>query len=185
MTDVWFVGRHVSPRLTWDDSPALPEHLVLRDVAMRAEPLHGRDGRPWGQLLSTGGLTAARVGQVEAGGVTVSGCLSYDGYFQSSRQVPTTPCVVRGIRVVSDLHDRGPDRWIRRPGATRLIDVPTTSGEHLSDDPPLMDAAPDGWTAEPDAAMWLSQEQYLREYGHLFPAEQWQARGFLVALQPV
>ena len=30
-------------------------------------------------------------------------------------QLPPTAGVVRQIRVVRDLHDRGPDRWIRRP----------------------------------------------------------------------
>ncbi len=185
MTDSWVVGVPVAPRLTWCDAPALPDDVVLHNVPMRAEPVHGPGGQPWGQLLKAGGLTAARVGHVEAGQVTLSGCLRYDGYFQASPQVPTTRGVVRRIQVVQDLHDRDAERWIRRPGATRMIDAPDTSAERLGDDPSFTDPELDDTTSEPQSFVMLSPEQYLRRYGHLLPAEQWQARGFLVTLELV
>jgi hypothetical protein len=132
IAESWHVGDSVSISLRWCDSPDLPDDVVVRDVVMHARPCHGRDGRPWGQLLRTGTLAAARPGQHEAGEVMVSGCLYHDrGLAAAVGGMPSTSGEIRRIRVVMDLHDRGADRWIRRPGATRIRDVPDTSPEHL------------------------------------------------------
>ena len=81
LTEVWSVGSHASVRLTWCDSPELPDDLVVHDVVMQARLYHGLYGQPHGQLVNAGTLTAARPGHYETGEVTLSGCLYHDRRF--------------------------------------------------------------------------------------------------------
>jgi hypothetical protein len=184
MVDVWSVGQAVSAALRWCDAPDLPDDLTVRDVAARARVLYGADRRPIGQLLTVAGITAARTGRADTGLIRVSGCLSVDRHFHPvDGQLPPTVGVVRQIRVVLHLHDRGAESWIRRPGATRTVEVPDTSTGRLRDDPDLTCRLPDGEVPEPGSLVLLSTAEYLRRHGHRLPAHQWQARGFLVHLE--
>jgi hypothetical protein len=174
----WSVGDLMTARLTWCDSPDLPDEMVLRDVDVHADVLRSVDGQPWAHLVRVGTVAAARAGRHEAGEVRISGCPAYDAYLQSNDQVPVTSGVVRRIRVVLRLHDRGVDRWIPRPGAVRVHDVPDTAANRLSDDRPTAATAPD-----PGTHVFLSPEQYFaRDRDHL-PPRQWQAHGFVVDVE--
>ncbi|MGI8578266.1 MAG: hypothetical protein ACR2KG_10215 [Nocardioidaceae bacterium] len=81
--------------------------------------------------------------------------------------------VVREVRAIAELHDRGSDRWVRRPGVVRTRVVPDTSVEHLRDEPPRATGN----------LRFVAEGEYLREFGHLLPAQQWKAVGFLVKLE--
>ena len=81
---------------------------------------------------------------------------------------------------MQDLHDRGTGEWIRRPGAVRLTDVPDACPSHLRDDPSFDELMPDDGKPEPGTMQILSPEEYFRLARDQLPAEQWQARGFLV-----
>jgi hypothetical protein len=84
---------------------------------------------------------------------------------------------------VHDRYNRGTDGWIRRPGDVRLTDVPDASPGRLCDDPPLTGSPlPDGHYPEPGTMQFLSPEQYVQMARDRLPAQQWQARGFLVDL---
>ena len=89
-----------------------------------------------------------------------------------------TSGVVHRIRVVLRLHDRGVDRWIRRPGAVRLHDVPDAAAKRLSDDRPTTVSAP-----APGTHVFLSPEQYFARYRDHVPPQRWQAHGFVVDVE--
>jgi len=183
MVDAWSVGQRVGAPLRWCDGLDLPDDLTVRDVAARARLLYGADGQPLGQLLTAAGVTAARTGRTDTGPIRVSGCLYFDRHFHAvGGQVPPTVGVVRQVRVVLHLHERGAESWIRRPGVTRTIDVPDTSAERLRDDPDPIDRPPDGEVSAPGSLIFLSTTHYRRLHGDRLPARQWQARGFLVHL---
>ena len=172
----WLPGAAVSARLSWCDTPDLPGELLLRRAGLRATALIGGDGRPWAQLVRAGGLVAVRPGHRSAGAVLLDGCLTYEVYRQSAGWLPATTGTVRRVRAVLRLHDRGEDRWIPRPQATRVIDVPGTGPTHLHDDP-----APEDEPV-PGSMVLLSPEQYFAMSRERLPAQQWQALGFLVDL---
>jgi hypothetical protein len=155
---------------------------VLRRVGVRASTLLDFDGQPWAQLIEAGDLLAVREGHHRAGDVALDGCLGFDAFLRLIGELPLTVGIVRRVRVVHDLHDRGTDGWIRRPGALRLTDVPDASPERLRDDPSLYVSHPPDWKPEPGTLMFLSPEEYFRLAYDRLPAEQWQARGFLVDL---
>ncbi|MFI5493468.1 hypothetical protein [Actinoplanes sp. NPDC051859] len=90
---------------------------------------------------------------------------------------PVTEGVVRRVRLVQDLHDRGTEEWVRRPGETRLIDLPDAGPGGLRDDPQL-DEDPDL-----DSLEIFSPEEYFRLVRDRLPEQQWQARGFLIDLE--
>jgi hypothetical protein len=175
MATPWSVGDLVAARLRWCDNPNLPDDMVMRDVDMRAEVLRDGDGRPWADVVRAGAIAAARPGRKEAGEVRISGCLAYDAFLQSTDQVPVTSGVVRRVRVVLTLHDRGTHGWVPRAGAVRLREVPDTAVEGLRGEPPPTATAP-------GVLAFLSPEQYFDRYRDQLPARQWQARGFVVDL---
>ncbi|WP_436536226.1 hypothetical protein [Actinoplanes sp. HUAS TT8] len=175
---VWSVGERISTRLRWLDDPDLPDDLMLRHVALRAGALLDVDGEPWAQLLEAGDLRAIRAGVYETGEVTLDGCLGFDAFLGMINELPATVGVVRRVRVVRDLHDRGADEWIRRPGAVRLTDVPDASPTRLSDEP-----MPDDQDPDPGTVQIMSPEEYFQLAYDQLPEEQWQARGFLVDLE--
>lgn len=178
----WSLGDRVSTRLRWLDDPDLPDDLLLHQVALRASTLTDFHGQPWAQLVEAGDLLAVRQGDHRGGAVTLDGCLGFDAYLGLIGELPATVGIVRRVRVVHDLHDRGTDRWIRRPGHVRLTDVPDACPERLRDDPSFFDPAPPDWEPEPGTMQILSSEQYFQLVRDQLPAEQWQARGFLVDL---
>ncbi|HEX8629706.1 MAG TPA: hypothetical protein VF755_16190 [Catenuloplanes sp.] len=178
----WFLGERVSTRLRWLDDPDLPDDLVLHRVPVRAGTLSNTHGQPWAQLIRAGDLLALREGDPWAGEVTLDGCLGFDAFLGLIGELPGTVGVVRRVRVVQDLHDRGTDGWIRRPGAVRLTDVPDASPERLIDDPSFVEPTPPDREPEPGTMRILSPEQYFQLVRDRLPAEQWQARGFLVDL---
>lgn len=182
----WSLGERVSTRLRWLDSPGLPDDLVVHQVGARASALLDADGRPWAQLVQAGGLRAVRDGHRATGSVTLDGCLGYDAYLPLIGELPATEGTVRRVRVLHQLHDRGTDEWLPRPGALRLTDVPDAAPFRLRDDPDggEPESEPDG-EPEPDPGtiVLLSPEQYFRWAYDRLPAEQWQAQGFLVDLE--
>ncbi len=178
----WSLGERVSTRLRWLDDPDLPAELVLRPVGVRASTLIGADGQPWAQLVEAGGVRAVREGHSNAGDLRIGGCLGYDAFLRLIGELPVTLGIVRRVRVLHALHDRGIDGWIPRPGALRFTDVPDASPERLRDDPDLDEPHPPGWEPEPGTMVVLSAEEYFRLAYDGLPAEQWQARGFLVDL---
>lgn len=178
----WSLGERVSTRLRWLDNPDLPGDLVLHRTVVQASTLIGYHGQPWAQLITSSGLIAVRQGDHRAGDVTLDGCLGFDAYLGLIGELPVTVGVVRRVRVVHDLHDRGTDGWIRRPGHPRLTDVPDACPTRLRDDPSLFEPTPPDWEPEPGTMQFLSPEQYFQMARDRLPAEQWQARGFLVDL---
>lgn len=173
MREPWVVGGVVAARLVWCDRPELPDGIALRDLVVRTRPLPHHAG----QLLSAGGWTAARTGHgdvgegleaSEVGQVTVSGCLRHDPYFAT---VEPTPGVVRRLRRILRLYDRGPQDWIPRPGAVRTVDVPDTAPPNRPSE------APTG------PVRFISPEEQVREFGDRLPPQEWRQRGFLVDLE--
>lgn len=178
----WSLGERVSTRLRWLDHPDLPADLALRQVGVRASMLTGADGQPWAQLIEAGGLRAVRDGHHGAGHLTVDGCPGYDDFLRLIGELPVTVGIVRRVRVLHALHDRGTDGWIPRPGTLRFTDVPDASPERLRDDPDLDEPQAPQCEHEPGSMVWLSADEYYRLAYHQLPAEQWQGQGFLVDL---
>lgn len=179
----WSLGELVTTRLRWLDDPELPDDLVLHQVVVRSSTLLDVDGRPWAQLIEGGDLQAVREGDHRDGAVALDGCLGFDAYLGLIAYLPSTVGVVRRVRVVHDLYDRGTDGWIRRPGDVRLTDVPDAFPGHLRDDPSLVDPPlPDGHQPEPGTMRWLSPTQHFQMARDRLPAQQWQPRGFLIDL---
>jgi hypothetical protein len=179
----WSLGERVTTRLRWLDDPELADDLVLHQVVVRASTLFDVDGHPWAQLLEAGDLLAVREGDRQGGEVTLDGCLGFDAYLGLISELPATVGVVRRVRLVQDLYDRGTDGWIRRPGDMRLTDVPDAFPGRLCDDPSSVDPPlPDGHQPEPGTMRFLSPTQYFQMTRDRLPAQQWQARGFLVDL---
>jgi hypothetical protein len=179
---VWSLGEQVSTRLRWLDDPDLPDELALHQVVVRASTLLGFDGQPWAQLVEARGLRAVRDGDHRAGDVTLDGCLGFDVLLGIIGELPATEGVVRRVRVVHDLHDRGTSEWVRRPGGVRLTDVPDACPTRLRDEPSSYEPMPDDWEPEPGTMQVMSPEEYFQLSRDRLPAEQWQARGFLVDL---
>ncbi|MEV0900678.1 hypothetical protein [Actinoplanes sp. NPDC049802] len=150
---------------------------MLRRIVVRAGALPGFDGRPWAQLVEAGDLRAVREGDHRVGDVTLDGCLGFDAFLGIIGELPATVGIVRRVRLVQDLHDRGAVEWIRRPGDVRLTDVPDACPTRLCDDP-----MPDPRDPEPGEMKIFSPETYFRAFREHLPAQQWQARGFLVDL---
>ncbi|GAB1692749.1 hypothetical protein [Krasilnikovia sp. M28-CT-15] len=182
---MWSLGERVSTRLRWLDHPDLPDDVLLYRVPVRARTLRDVDGRPWAQLVEAGDLLAIREGDRCAGEVILDGCLGLDAFLGIIGELPDTVGTVRRVRVLQDLHDRGTDRWIRRPEAVRLIDVPDASPHRLIDEPSSFEPMHPDWEPEPGSMQILSPEQYFQMARDRLPAEQWQARGFLVDLDVV
>jgi len=179
----WSLGERVTTRLRWLDDPGLPDDLVLHQVVVRSNTLLDVDGRPWAQLIEAGDLFAVREGDHRDGEGTLDGCLGFDAYLGLIGELPSSVGVVRRVRVVHDLYDRGTDGWIRRPRDVRLTDVPDASPERLRDDPCFVDPpSPDGYHPDPDTVRFLSPTQYFQTNRDRLPAQKWQARGFLVDL---
>lgn len=170
----WSVGERITTRLRWLDEPRLPDDLVLHQVVVRAATLLDVDGDPWAQLIEAGDLVAVRQGDQRSGELRLDGCLGVDAYLRLIAELPATVGVVRRVRL---LHDRGADEWIRRPGAVRLTDVPDASPERLRDETCLVEPPP-----ESRAMRFMSATEYFRVNRDRLPAQQWQARGFLVDL---
>lgn len=168
----WSLGERVVTRLRWLDDPQLPEDEVLHRVVLRTSALLDADGQPWAHLVTAGDLVAVRDGDHRGGEDTFDGCLGFDGYLGIIGYLPATVGIVRRVRVVHDLHDRGTDGWIRRPGHVRLADVPDAAPERLGDGPSVG-----------GSVQLFSPEQYFHAFRDRLPAEQWQARGFLVNLE--
>ncbi|MFI7598890.1 hypothetical protein [Actinoplanes sp. NPDC049681] len=180
---LWALSERVSTRLRWLDDPDLPDDLVLHRVVVRASTLLDFDGHPWAQLVEAGDLRAIRGGDHRAGDVTLDGCLGFDASLGVLGDLPVTVGVVRRVRVVHDLHDRGTSEWIRRPGAVRLTDVPDACPTRLRDEPSFDgEPVPYDWEPEPGTMQFMSPEEYFQLARDRLPAEQWQARGFLVDL---
>lgn len=179
---IWSLGERVSTRLRWLDNPDLPDDLLLHRVPVRASTLRNCHGQPWAQLIEAGDLLAVREGDQRSGEVALDGCLGFDAMLGVIGELPVTVGVVRRVRAVQELHDRGTDQWIRRPGAVRLLDVPDAGPGRLIDDPSLYEPMPPDWEPEPGTMQILSPEQYFQLARDHLPAEQWQARGFLVDL---
>ena len=178
----WSLGERVTTRLRWLDDPQLPDDLILHDVVVRASALLDVEGQPWAQLLEAGDLVAVRQGDHRDGEVRLDGCLGFDAYLGLIGALPATVGVVRRVRLVQDLYDRGTNEWVRRPGNMRLNDVPHASPQGLCDDPSLVEALPPERPPEPGTMQFLSPEQYFTRNRDRLPAQQWQARGFLVDL---
>lgn len=179
---MWSLGERVSTRLRWLDNPDLPDDLLLHRVPVKANTLRNVHGQPWAQLVEAGDLLAVREGDQWTAEVTLDGCLGFDAFLGIIGELPVTVGIVRRVRVVQDLHDRGTDQWVRRPEAVRLIDVPDASPERLMDDPSFFEPMAPDWEPEPGTMQILSPEQYFQLARDQLPAEQWQARGFLVDL---
>ncbi|BCJ44159.1 hypothetical protein GCM10010168_09720 [Actinoplanes ianthinogenes] len=179
----WALGERVSTRLRWLDDPDLPEDLVLHQRVVRASPLLDAGGQPWAHLVEAGDLRAVRDGDHRAGDVALDGCLSFDAFLRIIGDLPATVGIVRRVRVIHDLHDRGISEWIRRPGAVRLTDVPDACPSRLRDEPPLGEPVPDDGDPAPGTLQIMSPEEYFSLAGDRLPAEQWQARRFLVDLE--
>ncbi|MEV6930994.1 hypothetical protein AB0M46_41785 [Dactylosporangium sp. NPDC051485] len=177
----WSQGERVTTRLRWLDNPELPDDLVLRQVVVRATTLLDVDGRPWAQLIEAGDLRAVREADHLGGDIALDGCLGLDAYLHLIGELPITVGTVRRIRVVLDRHDRGIDGWIRRPDDVRLTDVPDTRPERLRGDPSVVEPLPDE-RPELGTMQFLSPERYFQTFRDRLPAQQWQARGFLVDL---
>jgi hypothetical protein len=178
----WTRGERVTTRLRWLDDPQLPDDLILHDVVVRASTMCDVEGQPWGQLVKAGDLVAVRQGDHRDGEVRLDGCLGFDAHLGLFGELPATVGVVRRVRLVHDLYDRGTDGWIRRLGNLRLTDVPDASAERLCDDPSLVEPPPLGRPPNPGTMQFLSPEQYFRSNRDRLPAQQWQASGFLVDL---
>ena len=179
----WSLGERVTTRLRWLDDPELPDDLVLHQVVVRSSTLLDVDGRPWAQLIEAGDLLAVREGDHRDGEVILDGCLGFDAYLGLIGELPSSVGVIRRVRVVHDLYDRGTNGWIRRPRDVRLTDVPDAFPGRLWDDPCCVDPSlPDGYQPEPGAMRFLSPTQYFPMNRDRLPAQQWQARGFLVDL---
>lgn len=178
----WSLGERVSTPLRWLDAPDLPDDLVVRRAAARASALLDADGQPWAQLIEAGGLVAVREGHLTAGDVTLGGCLGLDAFLPLIGELPATVGTVRRVRVLHELHDKGPDGWIRRRGALRLTDAPDASPGRLRDDPPAGDTPPSEEVPEAGTMMILSPEDYFSLAYDRLPAQQWQSRCFLVDL---
>lgn len=179
---VWSLGERVSTRLRWLDDPDLPGDLMHHQIVVRASALLGFDGQPWAQLIEAGNLRAVREGDHRAGDVTLDGCLGFDAFLGIIGELPTTVGIVHRVRVVHDLHDRGTSEWIRRPGAVRLTDVPDASPTRLRDEPSFDEPMPDDCEPKPGTVQIMSRQEYFQLARDRLPAEQWQARGFLVDL---
>ena len=179
----WSLGELVSTRLRWLDDPDLADDLVLHQAVVRASTLLDVDGQPWAQLIEAGDLNAVRQGHHRAGDVTLNGCLGFDAFLKVIGELPITVGIVRRVRVVHDLHDRGINEWIRRPGGVRLTDVPDACPTRLRDEPPFGEPMPDDWEPEPGTMQIFSPEEYFQLVRDQLPAEQWQPRGFLVDLE--
>ncbi|MEV6597928.1 hypothetical protein AB0M36_13770 [Actinoplanes sp. NPDC051346] len=179
----WAVGKRVSTPLRWIHDPELPDDLVLRETVVRSSPLRNVFGEQWANLITSGDLRAVLQGDYRTGEVTLDGCLAHDTFFEGLSDLPVTVGVVRRIRLVQYLYDRGAEDWVRRPVGPRLIDVPDT--DDLPDDPPLFDAepTPPDWEPEPGTMRLFSPEEWFRLVRDKLPEEQWQARGFLVDLE--
>ncbi|WP_030443572.1 hypothetical protein [Actinoplanes subtropicus] len=112
----WSVGERVTTRLRWLDDPQLPDDLKLRHIVVRARTLLDVDGRPWAQLLQAGDMVAVRQGDHRDGEVRLDGCLGFDAYLELIGELPATAGVVRRVRLVHDLYDRGTDSGSAAPG---------------------------------------------------------------------
>ena len=98
----------------------------------------------------------------------------------------TVTIVKPHIQIVQDLYDRGTGGWVRRSGDVRLTDVPDACPGRLRDDPSVAGSPlPDGYHSELGTMQFLSPEQYFQTYRDRLPAQQWQARGFLVDLDVI
>ncbi|GGQ67862.1 hypothetical protein [Couchioplanes azureus] len=179
---IWCPGERVETRLHWVDDPDLPAELVLHQVGVRAGTWLDADRKPWAQMIEAGDLRALRQGDHRAGDLVLDGCLMVDAYPVLTGDLPLTAGVVRRVRVVQDLHEQGAEYWVRRPGGVRLIDVPDADPDHLRDDPDLCEPTPSDWEPDPEKLRIFSPEQYYALVRDQLPAEQWQARGFLVDL---
>ncbi|WP_328475245.1 hypothetical protein OHA21_18205 [Actinoplanes sp. NBC_00393] len=177
---VWSLGERVSTRLRWLDEPDLSDDLVLHRTPVRTSALRDCHGEPWAQLVESGDLRAVREGDQSACEITLSGCLGFDAFLGIIGELPVTVGIVRRVRLVQDLHERGADQWMRRPGGVRLIDVPDAGPQRLIDDPSLFEPMPPDWEPEPGTVQFMSPEQHFRM---VRDKEQWQARGFLVDLE--
>lgn len=178
----WSLGERVATRLRWLDVPELPDDLVVHQVAVRASTLFDFGGRPWAQLIEAGSLLAIREGDHRSGDVTLDGCVGFDAYLGLVGHLPVTVGIVRRVRVVDDLHDRGIDGWIRRPGNVRLTDVPDAGPERLRNDSSVVEQTLADAHPKPGTLQFQSPEQYFQMSRDRLPAQQWQARGFLVDL---
>jgi hypothetical protein len=145
---VWSIGDRVMVRLSWCDAPGLPAEVAVRDVPASARFLRTPDGEPWAQVVSSGDFAAVRL-TWDGDDVLVSGCATIDAYLMNQPDVPLTAGIVRRIRLVEHLRDKGETGWVRRPGSTRLTDV-TSTGSAESPPPP-----PDG------KLVLLSAEQHF------------------------
>src|SRR3954447_9671085 len=84
----WSLGERVSARLRWLDAPELPDDVLLHRVAARASALIDAHGRPWAQLVETGGLRAIRESHLAAGHITLDGCLGFDAFLRVLGDLP-------------------------------------------------------------------------------------------------
>lgn len=176
----WRVGDEVTVTLDWRDAGEGFDELALHEVELEVGPLPLPEGWPPWQLLSSGGFRAVR--RVEDG--QAFGRHRFSGlavYEPLARRDPATTGVVRRLQVVHRLHDRMETSWRPVPEALRVVDVEEAAPALLSEDPPLM-RHPPSEERPPGPLRFMTQEQYLREAGHLLPRQQWQAVGFLVQL---
>jgi hypothetical protein len=178
----WRPGDEVTVTLDWhdagdpDDSDALGVHDVELEVALLPVP----EGWPPWQLLSSGGFRAVR--RVEDG--QPSGRHRFSGlpaYEPLARRDPSTTGLVRRLQVVHRLHERLETSWRPVRGALRVVDVEEAAPALLAEDPPLMPHPPSE-ERPPGPLRFLTQEQYLREAGHLLPRQRWQPVGSLAQL---
>ncbi|OJF14950.1 hypothetical protein [Couchioplanes caeruleus] len=179
---IWALGERVETRLSWLEDPDLPADLVLHQVTVRAGTWLNANGQPWAQMIEAGDLRALRQGDHRSGDLVLDGCLIVDAYPALTGYLPLTAGVVRRVRLIQDLHEQGTDDWVRRPGGVRLIDVPDAGPDRFRDDPDLSEPTPPDWEPDPDTMRIFSPEQYYALARDRLPAEQWQARGFLIDL---
>lgn len=157
-------------RLSWCDAPGLPAEVAVRDVPASARFLRTPDGEPWAQVVSSGDFAAVRL-TWDGENVLLNGCATIDAYLMNQPDVPPTAGIVRRIRLVEHLCDKGETGWVRRPGSTRLTDV-TSTGSAESPPPP-----PDG------KLVFLSAEQHFALAGDTLPDQQWQPDGHVIELE--
>lgn len=183
MDPVWRVGSQVSIPLVWQDDPHLDE-LLLRDVEFEVTTLPGGPSAPV-QLLRRGRFVAVRRADDAgaAGLVRLSGLPAWHRYASLVLPpFPSTSGVIRRVQVVHRLHDRREDRWSPVAGSLRVVDVADTSATRLRPDPPNPPLPHDTTGTHAARTRVLTVSEYLREFGDLLPAQQWQGVGFLAQL---